>query len=106
MSSRWRRFEILLPLHFNDGREIPKEWLADAVLEIVDHFDAASYETQRVDGHWRNEGIVYRDTLGRLVIDVPDLEENHAWMRDFKDRWERKTEQLELRMVSYQIEVD
>ena len=35
MSSRWRRFEVLLPLQFNDGRDVPAEWLADAVLEVV-----------------------------------------------------------------------
>jgi hypothetical protein len=44
MSSRWRRFEVLLPLQFNDGRDVPAEWLAEAVFEIVDHFGAASYE--------------------------------------------------------------
>ena len=38
MSSNWRRFEVLLPLQFNDGREIPPDWLAEAVLEIVEHF--------------------------------------------------------------------
>jgi hypothetical protein len=37
MSSRWRRFEVLLPLQFNDGRDVPADWLAEAVLEIVDH---------------------------------------------------------------------
>ena len=51
MSSRWRRFEVLLPLRFNDGRDVPGEWMAEAVLEIVEHFGAASYETQRVEGH-------------------------------------------------------
>jgi hypothetical protein len=45
MSSRWRRFEVLLPLQFNDGREVPPEWLAEAVLEVVDHFGAACHET-------------------------------------------------------------
>ena len=45
MSSRWRRFEVLLPLQFNDGREIPAEWLAEAVLEVVEQFGAAGYET-------------------------------------------------------------
>lgn len=43
MSSRWRRFEVLLPLQFNDGRVVPAESLADAVLEIVEQFGAASY---------------------------------------------------------------
>ena len=27
---------MLLPLQFNDAREVPAEWLADAVLEVVD----------------------------------------------------------------------
>jgi len=39
---------VLPPLQFNDGRDVPAEWLADAVLEIVEQFGAASYETQRV----------------------------------------------------------
>jgi hypothetical protein len=51
MSSKWRRFEVLLPLEFNDGSDVPADWLAEAVLEIVDHFGAASYETQKVEGH-------------------------------------------------------
>ena len=50
MSSNWRRFEVLLPLRFNDGREVPPEWLAEAVLEVVERFGAASYETQKVEG--------------------------------------------------------
>jgi hypothetical protein len=44
---------VLLPLQFNDGRDVPADWLADAVLEIVQQFGAASYETQRIEGQWR-----------------------------------------------------
>jgi hypothetical protein len=58
MNSKWRRFEVLLPRQFNDGRPIPEEWRAEAVLEITDHFGAASYETQTVLGHWK-EGACY-----------------------------------------------
>jgi hypothetical protein len=106
MSSRWRRFEVLPPLRFNDGRDVPGEWIAEAVLEIVDHFGAASYETQKVEGHWRHSGILYRDDLVRLVVDVPDSARNRQWMRQFKDRWKVRLEQLELWMVSYRIEVE
>jgi hypothetical protein len=106
MNSRLRRFEILLPLQFNDGREIPADWLAEAVLEIVENFDAASYETQKVEGHWRNQGVLYRDNLVKIVVDVPDTEENREWMRDFKRRWKEKLEQLDLWLISYAIDVD
>lgn len=104
--SRWRRFEVLPPLQFNDGREIPPEWLAEAVLEIVDHFGAASYETQKVEGHWRHGGILYRDNLVRILVDAPDSAKNRQWMRKFKARWKERLEQLELWMVSYCIEIE
>jgi hypothetical protein len=106
MSSRWRRFELLLPLQFNDGRAVPPEWLAEAVLEIVDHFGAASYETQKVEGHWRHGGVLYRDDLVRIVIDVPDSAKNRQWMKQFKGRWKARLEQIELWMVSYRIELE
>jgi hypothetical protein len=49
---------------------VPSGWLAEAVLEVVDHFGAASYETQKLEGHWRHGGVVYRDNLVRLGVDV------------------------------------
>src|SRR5438309_531426 len=101
MSSRWRRFEVLLPLQFNDGRDVPAEWLADAVFELVRHFGAASHETQRVEGQWRHAGVIYRDNLVRVVVDVPDMPRHRRWMKGFKGRWKKKLDQLELWMVSY-----
>lgn len=106
MSSKWRRFEVLLPLQFNDGSPVPSEWLADAVLEVVGRFGAASYETQKVEGHWRHEGTLYRDDLVRLVVDVPDQPENREWMKDFKKRWKARLEQIELWMVSHPIDLE
>ncbi len=97
---------MLLPLQFNDGRDVLAEWLADAVLEIVGQFGAASYETQRVEGHWRHAETVYRDTLVRSVVDVPDSAKNSAWMKEFKRRWKKKLEQLDLWLVSYLVRID
>jgi hypothetical protein len=106
MSSKWRRFEVLLPLQFNDGSEVPPDWIAEAVLEVTEHFGAASYETQRVEGHWRHEGVLYRDNLVRLVVDAPDTTRNREWMRGFKARWKDRLDQLELWLVSYRIDLD
>ncbi len=57
MSSNWRRFEVLRPLRFNDGKPVQGEWMAEAVLEVVEYFGAASYETQKVEGHWRHGAV-------------------------------------------------
>ncbi|MDQ2687589.1 MAG: hypothetical protein M3Y28_06955 [Armatimonadota bacterium] len=72
----------------------------------MDNFGAASYETQRVEGHWRQSGTLYRNNLVRLVVDVPDTAAHRDWMRDFKARWKTRLEQLELWLVSYRIEVE
>lgn len=106
MSSNWRRFEVLLPLRFNDGREVPSEWLAEAVLEVVERFGAASYETQKVEGHWRQSAVAYRDDLVRLVVGTPDSLEHREWMKDFKERWKTKLEQLDLWIVSHPIDIE
>ena len=106
MTSKWRRFEVMLPRQFNDGREVPGEWISMAILEIGDNFGAVSYETQIIKGHWEQAGVLYRDDLARIVVDVPDKKENRAWMKAFKVRWKKKLEQLEIWMVSYRIEIE
>jgi class 3 adenylate cyclase len=106
MSSKWRRFEVLLPLQFNDGSDVPAELLAEAVLEIVDYFGAASYETQKVEGQWRHGGVLIRDNLVKLVVDAPDVVRNRRWMKQYKERWRSQLEQVELWMVSYSVDVE
>ena len=106
MSSKWRRFEVLLPLQLNDGSDVPAELLAEAVLEIVHHFGAACYETQKVEGHWRHGGVLIRDNLVKLVVDAPDVVTNRRWMKEYKERWRSRLDQVELWMVSYAVEVE
>ena len=61
---------------------------------------------KKVEGHWRYGGVLYRDDIVRVVVDVPDSAKNREWMKDFKNRWRARLEQLELWMVSYRIEVE
>lgn len=106
MSSKLRRFEVLLPVRFNDGRDVPDELLGEAVNEIVDRFGAVSFHRQAIEGRWQHQGVVYRDDLACLVVDVPDTAKNRKWMKAFKARWKERLEQLELWMVSYSIEIE
>ncbi|MGD9561412.1 MAG: hypothetical protein AB7F88_03175 [Pyrinomonadaceae bacterium] len=100
-----RRFEILIPLQFNDGSDISDDFISDAILEIVDEFGALSYYHNSVQGRWTSEGIAYHDRNSKIVIDIPDTPENIQWMRDYKARWKEKLDQLDLWLVSYEIDV-
>ncbi len=84
MKSKWRRYEVLLPRRYNDGRAVPNALLGEVVNEIIARFEAASFERHRVEGRWRFKGKLYRDVLARLVVDVPDSRPNRQWMKRFK----------------------
>jgi hypothetical protein len=47
--------------------------------------------------------VLYRDNLVRDVVDVSDSAKNRQWMKEFKNRWKNRLEQLELWIVSYRI---
>lgn len=87
MSTKWRRYEVMLPRQFNDGRSVPPEWLSIAALEVADHFGFVSYETQIIEGQWQQAGNIYRDSLARIVVDLPDRKEKRVWIKAFKKRW-------------------
>ena len=106
MKKNWRRYEVMLPLQFNDGSEIPAALRGEAVLDIVNHFGGASYQSQPIEGHWVHEGTHYQDNHARLVVDVPDTVKNRKWMKQFKARWKEQMNQLELWMVSYRIDIE
>jgi len=62
--------------------------------------------TRESKARWRHQGILYRDNLSRLIVDVPDKPQNRKWMKSFKERLKIKFDQLELWMISYPIEFD
>ena len=73
------RFELLLPLRFNDGTAVPQDLLAGTVTEIVRHSGAASWESQVIEGLWHQGGIKFRDQLNRIFVDAEDTPENRRF---------------------------
>ena len=56
MDKPYRRYEMLLPLRFNDGQAVPDELIADTLIELRDRFGAVSCETQTIQGQWQHQG--------------------------------------------------
>src|SRR5581483_7034024 len=65
MSRTFRRFEILLPLRFNDGQPVPDELVGQTIQELRQQFGAISAETQVIRGHWQYQTEIFRDELVR-----------------------------------------
>ena len=105
MSKSLRRFEILLPLRFNDGSPVPNELIADLLLKLEIRFGAVSTETQTIRGLWRHEGQAYRDELVRVFVDVPDEPESRHFLLQFKETLKTELKQIDIWMTTYPIEV-
>ena len=104
MRNKLRRFEILLPLQFNDGREVPGGLIADTISELEMEFGAGSSETQVLQGIWRHEGELYRDNLMRVSVDVEDSPASFEFFSAFKQRLQQRFEQLEIWITTHPIE--
>ena len=105
MSRSLRRYEILLPLRFNDQQLVPDELRADTVLELRTRFGAVSADTQIIRGLWEHEGTSYRDELMRIFLDVPDTPENRQFFQEYKEHLKARFRQLDIWMTTYLIEV-
>ncbi|MCL5062820.1 MAG: hypothetical protein M0Z70_10135 [Nitrospiraceae bacterium] len=49
---RLKRYEILLPLLYNDGQKIEKEKFLITNEELVNRFGAATTDSTRIVGRW------------------------------------------------------
>ena len=100
-----RRYEILLPLRFNDGTPVPDELVGEVLIALREKFGAVSFETQTIRGVWQHEGRAYRDDLARVFADVGDTAENRAWFVNFKERLKTDFKQIDIWMVTHPIDV-
>ena len=102
MEETLRRYEILLPLNFNNGKAVPAQSLAQTRLELKERFGAISIESQVIRGEDEESGAT-RDRLIRFFVDVPDTESNAAFFREWKERLKERFQQVDIWMTTHPI---
>lgn len=99
------RFEILLPLFYNDGRPVEPEKFVSTDDELVGHFGATSTDAVVVRGQWKYQSTLYSDQLLRARIDVEDTPENWATIRSVKESLKTRFEQADIWITANRIEI-
>jgi hypothetical protein len=105
MSTTYRRFEILLPLRFNNGKAVPHRLITATIVELRDKFGAGSTESQSIRGHWNYQAELFKDELVRVFVDAADTPEHKAFFIEFKETLKQRFQQIDIWLVSYPIEV-
>ena len=100
-----RRFEILLPLNYNDGRLIESGKFMDTNRELLDEFEALTTDSVEVEGTWRYRGTFYRDRLVRVTVDAPNRNEASAFFRAYKEILKARFEQKDIWITAHDVDV-
>ena len=99
------RFEILLPLFYNDGRPVEREKYLQTDDELVQLFGATSTDTVVVRGRWLYQSTLYQDQLIRVRLDVEDKPEQWQAVRALKETLKTRFDQLDIWITAHRIEV-
>ena len=104
MPNKLRRFEILLPLRFNDGQPVPDRLIGETIRELKRRFGAVSSETQVIQGTWVHEDETHRDSLVRIWVDAPDEAASRDYFLGLKENLKERFQQIEIWVTTYPIE--
>ena len=102
---QWTRFEILLPLFFNDGRRVDVDTFLTTDEELINEFGATSNDRTVVHGRWTYGSITYSDQLARVRVDAEDTPANWENMRRIKEVLKVRFEQIEIWITAHRIEL-
>jgi hypothetical protein len=98
------RYEILLPLKYNEGKDVEAEKLLLTKQELIARFGAITVVPHPVQGVWSHEGSTYQDLLLKFVVDVADDDaQSQQFFREFKERLKGRFHQLDVWIVAFPI---
>ena len=101
----FERYEILLPLKYNDGTPVEPEKFQQTRRELVGQFGALTMDTQPVSGLWVSGGQEYTDQLIRFVVDTETTSDTDEFFRNFKERLKERFRQIEIWITASPIRV-
>ena len=100
------RYEIPLPLKYNDGGSVESEKLLQTKLDLVQKFGALTVDPYPLQGLWTHRGTSYQDSLLRYIVDVEeDSAAVQAFFGEFKEILKSRFRQLDVWIVAYPIRV-
>lgn len=99
------RFEVLLPVRYNNGSEVEPEKLDRVRRELLARFGGVTVEPRDIEGIWVQDGEAYHDALMRFVVDADDCIENEHFFRELKERLKVEFRQLDVWVTVHSLRV-
>jgi hypothetical protein len=97
------RYEILVPLYYNDGALVEKEKLLETSDELMRRFPGMT--TYPIDGRWKDGDKIYYDKLIVFKVDIEESNNCLPFIREYKEKLKASYKQQEIYITRQKIEV-
>jgi uncharacterized protein YnzC (UPF0291/DUF896 family) len=102
-----RKYEIYLPLKYNDGKEIEPEKIKQIKQELVEMFGAITVSSlsSPYQGTWKYGGVEYLDDIIKVEIVTSDDKLTKRFLKGFKERLKESLQQIDILITTHGIQV-
>ena len=102
-----RRYEIYLPLKYNDGKEIEPVKIQRIKQELVERFGAITVSSlsSPYQGTWKYGGVAYVDDIIKVEIVASGDKVTKKFLKDFKERLKKSLRQVDILITTHGIQV-
>ena len=101
----FRRYEILLPIRYNNGQPVEDEKFDLVVEELTEEFGGVTVNPEELRGVWLQQGQRFEDLNVRVVVEVEDTLQASDFFVRCKEALKERFRQIEIRMVSYEVRI-
>jgi uncharacterized protein YnzC (UPF0291/DUF896 family) len=102
-----RKYEVYLPLKYNDGKDIEPEKIKQIKQELVETFGAITVSSlsSPYQGTWKYGGVEYIDDIIKIEIVASGDKVTKRFLKDFKERIKESLQQIDILITTHGIQV-
>lgn len=100
-----KKYEIYLPLKYNDGREIEAEKIKHIREELIAVFGALTVSSQSApyQGRWKYGGVEFIDDIIKVEIITGTDRKTEQFFKRFKDHLKQLLNQVDILITAQNI---
>ncbi|HEU4344228.1 MAG TPA: hypothetical protein VFU31_21940 [Candidatus Binatia bacterium] len=100
-----KKYEIYLPLKYNDGMEIEAEKIKKIREELIAVFGALTVSSQSApyQGSWKYGGVDFIDDIIKIEIIASADRKTEKFFKEFKERLKRLLKQVDILITAQTI---
>lgn len=102
-----RKYEIYLPLKYNNGEAIEAEKIVAIWDELAEAYGAITVSplTAPYQGRWKYGGVEYIDDIIKVEVITPGDNVTKRRLKDFKERLKVSLKQIDILITTHGIQV-